>query len=316
MNLAQTNKKKKFTTGQGYGFRRQLKSSLPLYVMMLPAIVYLVLFNYIPMYGVTLAFKRFSIIKGISGSPWIGLDHFARFFASPQFSSIVMNTININILQLLAFPIPIVLALLLNYCILNKFKKTVQMVTYIPHFISVVVMCSMVTMFLQVDTGVVNSLTALIGIEPVNFLVQGDMFKHIFVLSGIWQTTGWSSIIYIAALAGVDPSYHEAAIIDGASKIQRIRYIDIPSIAPTIIILFIMRIGRLMDLGFQKVFLLQNGGNLAASEVISTYVYKVGLVQSNYSYSTAVNLFNTAINIILLITANQVAKKVSETSLF
>lgn len=268
------------------------------------------------MYGVTLAFRKFSLVDGIMGSPWVGLKYFERFFASSQFENIIGNTISINVLYLLMFPAPIILALLLNYSPVKKMKKIVQMTTYIPHFISVVVLCSMVTLFFSVNTGVVNNILHAIGLERIDFLLVPEYFKYLFVGSGMWQNAGWSSIIYIAALAAVSPDLHEAAIIDGASKLQRIRHVDLPGIAPTIIILFIMRIGRLMELGFQKVYLLQNGGNLSSSEVISTYVYKVGLIQSNYSYSTAIDLFNTVINILLLITANHIAKKLTRTSLF
>lgn len=298
------------------GFKRRLKASIPLYIMMLPGIIYLILFNYIPMYGVTLAFRKFSLVDGIMGSPWVGLKYFERFFASSQFENIIGNTISINVLYLLMFPAPIILALLLNYSPVKKMKKIVQMTTYIPHFISVVVLCSMVTLFFSVNTGVVNNILRALGLERIDFLLVPEYFKYLFVGSGVWQNAGWSSIIYIAALAAVSPDLHEAAIIDGASKLQRIRHVDLPGIAPTIIILFIMRIGRLMELGFQKVYLLQNGGNLSSSEVISTYVYKVGLIQSNYSYSTAIDLFNTVINILLLITANHIAKKLTRTSLF
>lgn len=296
--------------------KKRLKSSIPLYLFMLPSMLYLITFAYIPMYGITLAFKKYSLRYGIMGSDWIGLKNFQRFFGSSQFENILKNTIEINVLSLITFPIPIILALLLNYCIYKRFKKMVQMVTYIPHFISVVVLCSMITLFLSVNSGVVNHAITSLGREPINFLLIPKAFKYIFVGSGIWQNVGWSSIIYIAALTAVSPDLHEAAIIDGASKLQRIRHVDLPGIAPTVIILFIMRIGRLMELGFQKVYLLQNGGNLMASEVISTYVYKVGLIQSNYSYSTAIELFNTVINILLLISANTIAKKLAKTSLF
>ncbi|MGL1890713.1 MAG: ABC transporter permease subunit [Spirochaetaceae bacterium] len=296
--------------------KRRFKLSIPLYILLLPAIIYTILLSYIPMYGITLAFKKFSMLKGIMGSDWVGLKHFARFIGSPQFGSIMKNTININILSLITFPIPIVLALVLNYSPSRRFKKVVQMITYMPHFISVVVLCSMVTLFLSVNTGVINNVIGHFGGDKINFMLIPGLFKHIFVGSGIWQSAGWSSIIYIASLSSVPPDLHEAAIIDGANKLQRIIHIDLPSIAPTIIIMFVLRIGKLMDLGFQKVYLLQNGANLGASEVISTYVYKVGLIQSNFSYSTAIELFNTVINIILLITANSVAKKLTKTSLF
>lgn len=294
----------------------RVDESIPLYVLMLPAVVYLILFNYIPMYGITIAFKDFSIREGILGSGWVGFKHFARFFRTAQFGDLIRNTLTINILSLAAFPFPIILALMLNYCISRRFKKLVQMLTYAPHFISLVVLVSMMNLFFSVNNGVFNNLIHLFGGERVNFLIRPETFKYLFVGSGVWQQTGFASIIYIGTLVSVSPDLHEAAIVDGATKLQRIRHVDLPRIAPTIIIMFIMRIGRLMDLGFQKVYLMQNDANLIASEVISTYVYKVGLLQNNFSYSTAINLFNTAINILLLLIANYLSRRVAKTSLF
>lgn len=299
---------------------KRLKDSIPLYVLMLPAIVYLILFHYVPLYGVQIAFKDFSPNLGITGSPWApnhGFYYFIRFFQSARFWDLVKNTLTINLLQLvLAFPFPIILALALNYCNVKWFKKSVQMITYAPHFISVVVLVSLINLFLSPGTGFINRIVVMLGGTPVNYMAIPKLFKYIFVASGIWQGVGWSSIIYIGALTTVGPDLHEAAIIDGASKFQRIWNIDLPSISPTIIILFIMQIGKLLDLGFQKVYLMQNGSNLSASEVISTYVYKVGIIQSNYSYSTAIGLFNTAINLLLLFAANRICKKLSGSSLF
>ncbi len=295
---------------------KRFKFSLPLYVLMLPAVVYLIIFNYIPIYGIQIAFRDYTIQGGITGSDWVGFYHFTRFFESARFSQLLINTISITVLDLLTFPLPIILAVLLNYCIFKKFTKVVQMVTYAPHFISVVVIVSMLNIFLSPSIGFVNQFITMAGGTAINFMSIPELFKYIFVGSGVWQNIGWSSIIFLGSLASVSPELHEAAIIDGASKLKRVWHIDLPGIAPTVIIMFIMRIGSIMNLGFQKVFLMQNGANITASEVISTYVYQVGLVQSNFSYSAAIDLFNTAINITLLFIANRVCKGLSGTSLF
>lgn len=298
-------------------FKRRFRKSIPLYILMLPAIIYLFLFNYVPMYGIQIAFKEFTVGQGITGSPWVGFYHFTRFFDSARFWQLLKNTLAINLINLLiGFPFPIILALLLNYCNVKWFKKTVQMATYIPHFISVVVLVSLLTLFLSPSSGFINRLIMGLGGNAIDFMAIPSAFKYVFVFSGVWQGIGWGSIIYIGALTVVGPELHEAAIIDGATKMQRILNIDLPSISETIIIMFIMQIGKLLDLGFQKVYLMQNGANLTASEVISTYVYKVGIAQSNYSYSTAIGLFNTVINLILLCVANRACKKLSGSSLF
>lgn len=295
---------------------RMFKNSIPLYVLMLPAILILILFHYVPMYGVQIAFRDFSIQGGITGSPWVGFKHFITFFQTPRFWTLVQNTLTLNLLSLATFPIPVILALMLNYCNLRRFKKSVQMITYAPHFISVVVLVSMIELFFSPSVGVVNYVIRMFGGTAIHFTAIPEAFKYLFVGSDVWQSTGWGSIIYIGTLASISPELHEAAIIDGATKMKRIWHVDLPGLTPTMIIMFIMRVGKLMNLGFQKVYLMQNDINITQSEVISTYVYKVGLVQSNFSYSTAIDLFNTFINIALLIVANQISKKLSETSLF
>ncbi len=295
---------------------KRFRFSLPLYILMLPAVVYLILFNYVPIYGVQIAFREYTIQGGITGSEWVGFDNFMRFFESARFGQLVMNTISITVLDLLMFPLPILLAVMLNYCVLKKFTKSVQMITYAPHFISVVVVVSMLDIFLSPSIGFVNKYIEMFGGTAINFMSSPELFKYIYVFSGVWQNIGWSSIIFIGALSSVSPELHEAAIIDGASKVKRIWNIDLPSIAPTVIIMFIMRIGSIMNLGFQKIFLMQDGANITASEVISTYVYQVGLVLGDFSYSTAIDLFNTVINITLLFIANRVCKVLSGTSLF
>ena len=236
------------------------------------------------------------------GSPWVGLEHFIRFFKSYNFGQLLKNTIGISVYSLLVgFPIPIIFALMLNY-LRNKFlKKTVQMVSYAPYFISTVVMCGMIAIFMNPDTGILNVIRNFFGMESVDFLAKPEWFKDIYVWTGVWQGMGWSSIIYISALSGVDYQLHEAAIMDGATKIQRMIHVDLPSIRPTIIMLLILQIGSLMNVGFEKVFLLQNTLNKSAASVISTYTYEVGLINSDYGYSTAVGLFNSLINVILIV---------------
>lgn len=264
-----------------------------------------------------MAFKDYQAKLGIWNSPWVGFEHFLRFFRSYNFGMLIKNTLTISFYSLLVgFPIPIIFALFLNYLKHERLKKTIQMVSYAPHFISTVVMCGMITIFFNADTGIINTLTGLLGIEPVDFLGRPEWFKHLYVWTNVWQGVGWSAIIYISALSGVDSQLHEAAIIDGATKLQRMWYVDLPSIKPTIVMLLIMRIGSLMDVGFEKVFLLQNDLNISSSSIISTYVYQVGLINSDYGYSTAIGLFNTVINVILLLVANYVSKKLTEESLF
>jgi len=297
--------------------RRKILQNYQLYLFLIPTLAYFIIFHFIPMYGVTIAFKDFSPYKGVLGSPWTGFDHFERFFRSAQFWSLIRNTFFLSVYQLIAsFPIPIVLALLLNYSVSNRFKRIVQTVTYAPHFISTVVIVSMLAVFLSPQTGLVNILLRQFGSDPVMFLTDAGWFKSNYVWSGIWQNTGWGTIIYLAALAGIDPGLHEAAIVDGASKVRRIWHIDLPSIRPTIIILLILDMGHLLGLGFEKAFLMQNSLNLSASEIIPTYVYKVGLQSSQYSFSTAVGLFNSVINFMLLVLVNQLAKKAGQSSLW
>lgn len=296
---------------------KELSRNWILYVMILPVIVYYVTFAYVPMYGATLAFKDYKIKEGILGSPWIGFDNFERFFSTYQFSRILTNTLEINIYALLVgFPIPIIFALMLNYLKYGKLKKTVQMVSYAPHFISVVVMCGMISIFTNYETGIFNTFRNMLGMKSVEFLGVAEWFKDIYVWTGVWQGLGWNAIIYISALSGVDPQLHEAAIVDGATKVQRMLHVDLPALKPTIIMLLIMNLGSMMGLGFEKVYLLQNSLNLAESEVISTYVYKQGLVNADYAYSTAVGLFNSVINMCLLVTFNTLSKKVAKESLF
>jgi putative aldouronate transport system permease protein len=296
---------------------KRMRKNYELYLFVFPTLVYFIIFHYLPMYGVQIAFKNFLAFKGITESPWVGVEHFERFFRSYQFGIIIKNSILINAYELLvAFPIPIVLALLINQITNQHFRKLIQTVTYMPHFISVVVVVGMLSLFLSPRHGLINQLIVLFGGESVFFMASPEWFKTIYVFSGIWQNAGWATIIYLAALAGVSPEMHEAAVMDGATKPQRIWHIDVPSIMPTIIILFILNIGQFMNIGFEKIYLMQNPLNQDASEVIQTYVYKSGLLGSQYSYSAAIGLFNSVINFILLLTVNTAAKRLNQSSLW
>jgi putative aldouronate transport system permease protein len=298
-------------------FKKSILNNYVLYLFSIPALAYIIIFHYLPLYGIQIAFRDFNPGLGIWNSPGVGFMHFEYFFQSSQFWNLLRNTLTISFMQLVfGFPVPIILALTLHYCTSQKYKKLVQTVTYAPHFISMVVMIGMIILFLSPSSGMVNQIIKALGFEPIYFMGRPDLFKPIYVVSGVWQNAGWGSIIYIATLAGVDQEIHEAAIVDGASKLRRIWHIDIPSILPTMIILLILNMGQVMNVGFEKVFLLQNDIVLEQSEVISTYVYKVGLQQANYSYSTAIGLFNNIINFILLFTVNKISKKVSSVGLF
>ncbi len=288
-----------------------------LYLFLLPTLAYFVIFHYIPIYGVQIAFKNFIAVKGILGSPWTGFDHFERFFASNQFWTVLSNTLGLSLYELLvSFPAPILLALMLNQIGNGKFRKLVQTVTYAPHFISTVVIAGMLYLFLSPSTGLINKAVEVFGGSPIFFMAEPEWFKTIFVFSGIWQNVGWATIIYLAALSAISPELHEAAVMDGANKVQRIRHVDLPGIMPTIVILLILNIGHLMTVGFEKVYLMQNVLNIDASEVIQTYVYKAGLLNGQFSYSAAIGLFNSVINFILLITVNEAAKRMKQSSLW
>ncbi|MNI22761.1 putative multiple-sugar transport system permease YteP [compost metagenome] len=296
---------------------KRIVRNYDLYLLLVPTLAYFIIFHYAPMYGLQIAFKNFNPIKGITGSPWVGLDNFERFFESYQFVTIIKNTLGISIYELLvAFPAPIILALMINQLTSERFKRFVQTITYAPHFISTVVVVGIVYLLLSPKTGAVNSFLGLVGIDPIFFMGSSEWFKTVFVLSGVWQSIGWGTIIYLAALTAVNPDLHEAATVDGASKLQRVFHIDVPSIMPTVIIMLIMNMGHMMSVGFEKVYLMQNQLNVDSSETIQTYVYKAGLVQAQYSYASAIGLFNTVINFILLISVNKIAKSLKQTSLW
>ena len=288
-----------------------------LYIMCLPAVIYFLIFAYKPMYGIIIAFKNYSMRKGIMGSPWIGFGHFERLFSSYWFPIILKNTLTLRGLTLiLGFPIPILLALILNAVQNSRFRNGFQTISYAPHFISTVVLCGMLTLFLSPSSGVINRVITMLGGEHINFLQEPSMFEWVYVLSGVWQEMGWGSIIYFATLSGVDKALIEAADIDGASRLQKIWYINLPVLVPTILILLILNCGSLLSVGYEKVFLLQNPTNLSASEVISTFVYKSGLEKSDFSFGAAADLFNSVVNTIVLVLANTISKQTTKTSLF
>lgn len=295
-----------------------IRKNWQLYLLVLPAMVLLFCFTYIPMYGIQIAFKDFVPKLGIAGSPWVGFEHFRTFFNSFQVKSLFTNTITLSLYSLIAgFPFPILLALMTNQIKVKRFKQTLQVVTYLPHFISTVVMVGILLILFSPSSGLYGTLARMFGVStPPNIMGQAAAFQSIYVWSDIWQHAGWDSIIYIAALAAVDPSLYEAATVDGAGKWQKIKYIDIPFLIPTAIILLIMRAGNIMNVGFEKVYLMQNPLNTTVSEIIATYVYKIGIISNQYSLSAAVGLFNNVINFILLLLVNQISKKMGDTSLF
>jgi len=299
--------------------KKELTSRYQLYLLVLLPLVYIVLFHYVPIYGLQIAFKDFIATKGISGSPWVGLKHFENFFNSPSFETVIRNTLFLTVYGLaVGFPIPIILALAFNITLRTMFKKSVQMITYAPHFISVVVLVGMLYQFLSPKFGVVNQIIGYFGGDPVLFMGSEQWFRHIYVWSEVWQNMGWNTILYISVLANVDWEQHEAAIMDGASRFKRVLYVDLPVLIPVAVILLILNTGYIMSVGFEKVYLMQNPTNLATSEVISTYLYKLSFLSSlpNYSYSTAIGFFNSIINFLILLIVNGLAKRFGNTSLW
>ncbi|MCT1401130.1 ABC transporter permease subunit [Paenibacillus sp. p3-SID867] len=296
---------------------RSFRRHWQLYLLIIPPVLYFIIFKYLPMANAVLAFKNYNVVKGIWGSPWVGTQYFEMFFRNPAFATLIKNTLYISFYQLIVgFPIPILLALALNEVKSARFKKNVQMVTYAPYFISTVVMVSIIMLFLSPRLGIVNTITGALGFEAINYLGEPGMFRTVYVLSDVWQTMGYSAVIYLAALAGVDPSLYEAAKVDGANRFQKILNVDLPGILPAAVIILILSVGSIMALGFEKMYLLQNPLNLSTSEIISTYVYKIGLLNANYSFATAVGLFNSLINLVLLLVVNAIAKRASNTSLW
>ena len=298
---------------------KKMKRSWQLYVMILLPLIYILVFLYYPMIGAQIAFRQFTPRGGIWGSTWVGLDNFRLFLQSHVFWRVVRNTLVISFYNLIVgFPFPILLAIGITYAKNMRFRKTIQMVSYAPFFISTVVMCGLIIQFLNPRTGVVNNIIQALGFQPIEFMASATLFPSIFVWTGIWQFTGFSSIIYIAALAGINPELHEAAIMDGATKVKRIWHIDLPGITPTMVVLLILNVGQVLNIHFERVFLLQTPLNLQTSEVISTYVYKIGIVASfpQFSLGTAIGLFQSVLALILLLMVNKIARTISENSLW
>ncbi|HML45682.1 MAG TPA: ABC transporter permease subunit [Clostridia bacterium] len=295
-----------------------MRRNFMLYLFLLPACLYIGLFSYGPLYGIQLAFRDFMPSRGVWGSPFVGLRWFEMFFSSPRALQIIRNTVFISLYALIAgFPVPIILALMFNSLRSKAYKRFAQTITYMPHFISVVVLVGMISAFFSPRSGFVNTILAALGGPGDTYFLGGPQyFRHLYVWSGVWQNAGWGSIIYMAALTGVSPELHESAVIDGASKIRRIWHIDLPAIMPTMVILLILNCGSIMNVGFEKVFLMKNPLNQAVSEVISTYTYTMGLMRFEYSYSTAIGLFNNAINFAILVAVNRIAAKLFDSSLW
>lgn len=309
-------KKKSITLAD---IKRDLVKNRWIYVMALPVIAYYIIFSYIPMAGVQIAFKNYNFGAGIWGSPWAkngGFQHFISFFKGPYAWRTIRNTMLLSIYNILVcFPLPIVLALLLNEIKCNPFKRVIQTVSYLPHFISLVVICGLIKEFTQSD-GLISVLLSYLGVEQETMLLDPARFRAIYVISDLWQTLGWNSIIYLAALSAVDPNLYDAAAVDGAGRFRRVIHVTIPAILPTIIIMFILRVGQFMSVGYDKILLLYNSSIYETADVISTFVYRKGLVESNFSFSAAVGLVNSVVNFILVVTLNKISNKVSETSLW
>jgi len=309
-------KKKEKSQSKKGSFQRYLKRYYWLYLFILPTLIWYIVFHYVPMGGIVIAFKRYNGVRTIWDSPWVGLKWFKSFFNSYYSKTIIKNTIVLSFYTLMMFPLPIAFALVLNELKRKKVKQVIQTITYAPHFISTVVLVSMLNLFFSPSNGFINHIITTLGGKAFDFMSSNTAFPHMYVWSGVWQNLGWDCIIYVAALAGVDPSLHESAMLDGATRMQRIRHINIPTILPTIVIMLIMKVGHIMSVGADKVLLMQNELNADTSRIISTYVYERGLLNSDYSYAAAVGIFVNVVNLIMLLTVNKISKKVSETSLF
>lgn len=298
-------------------FGKQFRRHWQFYLIFLLPLVHVIVFKYMPIYGITIAFKRFNPVRGILQSPWVGLRYFQQFFASPNSLEIILNTLRISLYSLIAgFPVPILLAIAINECGSRGYKKVVQLVTYAPYFISTVVLVGILLQITDYRMGIINIAISRLGGQPINFMARPAMFAPIYVLSGIWQGAGYSSILYLAALTGVNPELHEAALVDGANRFRRVLHVDLPAILPTIVLMLIMNMGNILNIGYEKIYLMQNDMNLSASEVISTYVYKVGLKQANYSFSTAIGLMNTVVSLVMVTGANYTAKRLTGSSMW
>lgn len=288
-----------------------------LHLLVLPTIIFFIIFSYVPMYGLTIAFKDYSFMKGILESPWVGFKHFEAFFDSIFFWRLIKNTVLLSVQALIfAFPVPIIFALLLNEVRVKWFRNTIQTISYFPHFVSIVIVVGMLHILLSPESGIINVLLGQLGMEPIAFMQTSEWFRPLYIISDIWQGFGWASIIYLAALTGVSPELYEAAQIDGASRFQQVWHVSIPAIAPTIIILFILNVGGIMNVGYEKILLMYNPGIYEVSDVISTYVYRKSILGGEFSFGTAIGFFNNVINFALIVTVNYISKKVSSVSLW
>jgi len=300
----------------GQRVAKDFKKNKILYLMVSPVVLFYILFHYMPMYGALMAFQNFRPNLGVWGSEWVGFEHFIRFFQGPFFWRLMRNTFVINIqLLVFGFPAPIILAILLNEMRNKYFKRTVQTITYMPFFLSTMVVVGIIFDF-TISTGVINDIIVFFGGSRRNLMAAPNMFRPIYVTSIIWQTIGWNSIVFLAALAGIDAEQHEAAMIDGAGRFRRIWNVTLPGILPTIVIMLILRMGSMMSVGFEQIILMYSPATYETADVISTYVYRVGLLQGNFSFATAINLFNTLMNFVLIIGANAISRRVNETSLW
>ncbi|CAG7644230.1 ABC transporter permease [Paenibacillus allorhizosphaerae] len=296
---------------------KKIKKSKYLLLLFLPCLVYFILFKYMPMFGIVISFKNYNLYKGIWGSDWVGLKYYKMFFANPDFFVLLRNTFLLGLYKLIfGFPAPIVLALMLNEVKHAFFKRFVQTASYLPHFISNVVIASMVVMFLSPSGGLVNRLLGAFGTEPINFLVLPELFRSIYVASEIWQHIGWETIIYLAALTSIDSMLYEAAEMDGAGRFKKLLHVTLPGIAPAIVILFVLNVGKVLEIGFEKVFLLYTPATYETADILSTYVYRIGLLQGNFSYAAAIDLFTGVVSLIFICSANYLSRKLSETSLW
>ncbi len=298
-------------------FRKIWDDQKYLFIMLLPCLAYYFVFHYMPMYGVIIAFKKYDIAKGIMGSPWVGLTNFINFFQGPYAFRLIRNTLLLSLYNLIFyFPIPIIFALFLNEVTSKWFKKAVQTVSYLPHFISVVIVVGLLQSMLSPQTGIINKLITSLGGESINFFMKPEWFRTLYIGSSIWQEFGWGSIIYLSALSAVDTGLYEAAQLDGAGRFRCMWHITLPAISPTIVTLLILRVGNLLNVGYEKVIMMYNPGIYETADIISTYVYRVGLSQANYSFGTAVGLMNSIVSMVLILITNTVSKKLTDTSLW
>ena len=297
-------------------FKKAMSRHWQLYLLVFFPMFTVFLFHYIPLWGLQIAFRKYQSNKGIWGSQWVGLKYFIQFVNYPNFFQMMWNTLRVSLYSLLTFPFPVILAILLNDMKDNFFKRAAQMITYAPHFISTVVLCSMTLMFLNRESGAFNTILTLLGGKAQDWMARPYLFAPVYVITGLWQNLGWNSIIYLAAMSSLSPELLDAAHVDGANRFHILWYVYIPHLMPTIIVMLLLRMGQLVSVGFEKVFLLQNTLNLDYSTVISTYVYQIGMIKGQYSYSTAIGLFESLLNIILIVSFNTISRKVSETSLW